>query len=478
MAVFDKVKNGAHYEPKSAGLFKKVLKSRLFQPLLMLPGLFIFMVLIWAGLVGTPVGGTNAAIVIIWIFWFFLLAGLLIPFGGRVWCMLCPLPSLGEWLSRRAIIRKGSGPHTLGLKWPSWLNNIWLQNFGFVLVAVFSPIILTRPEATSILLILFIVLVIALSLMFRRKGRGGRIFCRHVCPIGGFIGIYSLMGALEVKSKDKQQCRRCREKYCSVGSENAYPCPWFEYPGGMERNIYCGMCTECIKACPHDNISMRVRPFAQDLLKERHMDEAYKSFIMLGAGLLFAVIFFGWWSSLKNVADPLKSTLLSTSINWVDWIIYGLMVWGFILLVIPGIHLLFSWLAKMAARAKEVPLKKLFVDYSYTLVPLGLTVWMSFVIGMIMINGSDVASSISDPLGWGWNIFGTAHYPWQPYAAHTVPFIQLGLLLVGLAASSYTGWKLSLENFNTVGKALKAMVPMAVFLAGLTLAFMYVFAVF
>ncbi len=246
---------------------------------------------------------------------------------------------------------------------------------------------------------------------------------------------------------------------------------------GMDRNIYCGMCTECLKACPHDNISLRTRFFGKDLLKHRKMDEAYKSFIMLGAGLLFATIFFGWWGNLKELADPLESTLLQLPLNWSEWGLYVLLVWSSMLVVLPGIHLLFCWLAKVVVKAREVPLKKLFVDYAYCLIPIGLAVWMSFGIGLLMVQGSMVVSSISDPLGWGWDLFGTADFPWTPFAPHLVPFIQAAFLFIGLAGGTYVGWKLSLQNFGTPGKALKAMVPIVVFLLGLTILIMKVFAI-
>jgi hypothetical protein len=56
-------------------LFNKAVKSRLFQPVLIIINLAVFVVLIMAGLIGTPVGNKNAAIMMIWIFWFFLLTG-------------------------------------------------------------------------------------------------------------------------------------------------------------------------------------------------------------------------------------------------------------------------------------------------------------------------------------------------------------------------------------------------------------------
>jgi hypothetical protein len=67
------------------GLFNRVIRSRLFQPILLFINLLVFVVLIMAGIFGSPVGNQNAAIILVWIFWFFLLIFLLIPLGGRSW---------------------------------------------------------------------------------------------------------------------------------------------------------------------------------------------------------------------------------------------------------------------------------------------------------------------------------------------------------------------------------------------------------
>ncbi len=40
---------------------------------------------------------------------------------------------------------------------------------------------------------------------------------------------------------------------------------------------------------------------------------------------------------------------------------------------------------------------------------------------------------LSDPLGWGWNLLGTADLAWRPYGATVLPFLQTGVLLGGLA---------------------------------------------
>ena len=87
------------------GLGRKILKSRYFQPVLILVNMAVFVVLITAGLYGNPIGNQNAAIILIWVFWFFLLIAALVPLGGRAWCLMCPLPAPGEWLSRLAVTR-------------------------------------------------------------------------------------------------------------------------------------------------------------------------------------------------------------------------------------------------------------------------------------------------------------------------------------------------------------------------------------
>ncbi len=458
------------------GLGRKILKSRYFQPVLILVNLAVFVVLILAGLYGNPIGNQNAAIILIWVFWFFLLIAVLVPVGGRAWCLMCPLPAPGEWISRLAIARRGDRTFPgLRKKWPAALDNIWLQNFGFLLVATLSPVILTRPWATSYLMILMILLAVALPLVFIKQAKVGRLFCKYVCPVGGFIGLYSLMGALEVKARDLAVCQKCKHKNCIKGNGDGWGCPWYEYPGKMERNLYCGLCAECVKACANDNIAFRLRPMGADLLKQRKLDEAYKAFIMLGSGLLFLAVFFGWWGSLKEIADPLHGVFPAGPVRWGSLLQYVSLLWGVTLLGIPGIHLATCWLVRRAVGPKAAPLRKLFIDFAYALVPLGLMAWLAFVLGMIMVNGSYVVSVISDPMGWGWDLFGTATYHWRPYFAEAIPLVQLGLLLVGVVWATTVVHRLAREHAGGGARALRAAIPMAGSLAAYAATFVYLF---
>ncbi|MEE8402690.1 MAG: hypothetical protein V3R93_02950 [Candidatus Hydrothermarchaeaceae archaeon] len=453
------------------GFINRLANSRIFRPLLLLISLAFFVVIIIAGLFGSPVGDRNASIVMVWILWFFLLLVVLLPLGGRIWCMACPLPAPAEWVSRKAIVRKTDGTLNLGFKWPKGLDNIWLQNFAFLSVAIFSPLILTRPDATAYALLLFVFLALIIDLSFK-KGRPGKVFCRYLCPLGGFIGVCATLGALAIRPRDRDTCRTCKRKTCIKGNERGYGCPWLLYPGGLEKNTYCGLCLECIKSCDHSNMTLITQGFGRDLLKRKRLDEAFMGFIILGSAMVYSAAYFGWWPRLKETINFSDDIFLSSAIYWDRVALFGAFLIGVCIVALPSLHLGFAWLSKKMAKDK-MPLKKIFVDYAYCMIPLGFMAWMGFAIGTAMINGSHIVSVISDPLGWGWDIFGTANYPWRPYYSGLVPYVQLVTFLIGGILATAVGWRISVENFKE--RAFKAAVPMTLFFGLITSMLVFIF---
>ncbi len=444
------------------GILKRLAFSRTFRPALLLLTLSVFVVLITAGLVGTPLGNRNASIVLVWILWFSALMIILIPLGGRIWCLTCPIPSLSEWISRGAIVSKSDKILNLGFSWPKKLDNIWLQNFAFLGVAIFSPLILTRPKATAYALLLFVFLAIALDLSFTRS-RSGRIFCRYLCPIGGFLGVYSSIGAIEVRSRDKDICKQCTLKTCMKGNEKGYGCPWLIYPGGLEKNAYCGLCLECIKSCAYSNMTMITRAPGRDLLAKPRLDEAFKGFIMLGSAGVYSAAYFGWWNSLKEIINFSDDIFLFSGARWEDIGVFALLLMGVTLVFLPTLHMGFTWLSKRIINS-NASLNKIFVDYATFSVPLGFMSWIGFVAGMLMINGSYIFSSLSDPFGFGWNIFGTADYPWTPYLTGLVPYVQTTAILIGGALATGVAYSVSKKYFpeNTFNASIPVVLEISI----------------
>jgi plastocyanin len=465
-------------DPQAAGrrieltripLLKRLLLWRGFQPVLMLATLFGFVLVLMTGLFGTPVGSKNFAIIFVWIVWWALLIIVLVPVAGRLWCAMCPIPAPGEWLQRREIVmRRGGRLLSLASKWPRKLDNIWLQNFAFLGVAIFSGVILTRPWATGAVLLAFILLALGLSLVFER-----RVFCRYFCPVGGFVGLYSLVSPLELRVKDPEVCRNHREKECYLGSAEGHGCPWMVKPWRLQRNAYCGLCTECLKTCPKDNVAVNLRPFGSDLFvkRGRGLDEAYKALIMLTCALLYSAIFLGPWGWLKDWAD-------AASIS--GRALYAGAFLTVNLVAVPSLFLLATALSKGLGGMRGVSLKQLFINHSYALVPMGLSMWIAFSFSFVFVNGSYAISVLSDPFGWGWDLFGTRSYPWTPVLIELVPYLQVATLIAGLVFSIYVAYRIGRQHSADEGQAtcgeprrtIQGLIPIAAFLAVATVAFL------
>lgn len=409
-------------------LLKTALKSRYPQLAVFIVMLVGYVFAILAGLVGTQVGSHNFSIVFVWIAWWAILILVAVPFFGRGWCAVCPIPIPGEWLQRGAVLAPpDKRPRWLNRRWPRALRNIWLQNIAFLLLALFSSVLLTTPNITGIVLAAMLFAATGLSVVFERRS-----FCRYLCPVGGFIGLYSQTAPLELRIKDKQVCATCVGKPCYNGSAAGYGCPWDVFPGGLTKNSYCGLCMECIRTCPHDNIAINARPFSADLAKPAaRMDEAFKAFIMLGSAMIYAGVLLGPWGALKDAAYNVGTSA---------WFIYAAVFLSVIFIAMPALF------ALCVTRFENLNIfKKRFATLSTALIPLGLMFWVGFSLSFVLTNASYVLASLSDPLGLGWNLFGTAQTAWQPMLTSIMAPGQTLALVGGLIWSARTAQKASRE---------------------------------
>ena len=407
---------------------KTALKSRYPQLAVFIVVLVGYIFAILAGLIGTPVGSHNFSIVFVWIAWWAILILVAVPFFGRGWCAICPIPLPGEWLQRGAVLApRDKKPKWLNRRWPRAFRNIWLQNISFLLLALFSSVLLTTPNITGIVLAAMLFAAIGLSVLFERRS-----FCRYLCPVGGFIGLYSQTAPIELRIKDKQVCASCEGKPCYNGSAEGYGCPWDVFPGGLTKNSYCGLCMECIRTCPYDNIAVNARAFSADLAKpSARMDEAFKAFIMLGSAMIYAGVLLGPWGMLKDAAYNVGTRA---------WFLYAIVFLSVIFGIMP------AFFALCVTRFENINIfKKRFATLSTALIPLGLMFWVAFSLSFVLTNASYILASLSDPLGLGWNLFGTANTVWQPMLTSILAPGQTLALVGGLIWSGRTAQKAANE---------------------------------
>ena len=428
-------------------IVKATLRNRWPQFIIRVVALAGFVFAILSGFTGTPVGNHNFSIVFVWIVWRALLMLIAVPLLGRGWCAVCPIPMPGEWLQNGALLKPRGRGLSLNRKWPRRFRNIWLQNIAFTLLALFSAVVLTRPSVTGLVLLLFLIVALITSLLFER-----RAFCRYLCPVGGFIGLYSQAAPVELRVKDPAVCAVHTEKSCYTGNTEGYGCPWLIYPGTLTKNINCGLCLECLRTCTQDNVAFNLRSFGADLQQpaSRKLDEAFKAFIMLGAALIYSAVMLGPWGALKSAAY---------SIGTPQWLVYAATLLGLIYVVLPGAFLSAVLLGRVLSKSKE-PLKKSFSAFASALVPLGLMAWIAFSLSFVFASLSYVWPVLSDPLGAGWNLFGTAHIVWQPYLMAIVPFLQAGVLVGGLGWACVVARQIAAEKQQGRSVTLQALPVM------------------
>jgi len=433
---------------------KWIVLRRSFQFLILFPGFIVFYLFILSSLWGSPVGNRNIAIIFVWILWWFALKAIFVPLGGRIWCMMCPLPAPAEWLSRKRLAAvqyiqkpfKGLHHRFLGFQkdWPKMMQNMWLQNFIFLVMISFGMILITRPVATSIMFLLILITTIVLAFIFRR-----RVFCLYLCPVGGFLGNYSMASMTEIRAIDPDVCRKHKEKCCYAGAPGGWACPWKQYIGNMNRNNYCGFCMECLKSCPKNNIGIFFRPFGSDRKLEGY-DEMINIMIMLVVAIAFSITMLGPWGVIKSAANVTESRQI------IPFLTYLAVIWLSALVVFPG---LFFQTARFANRLVGEPVSNrlMTLRLSYILIPVGIFSWIAFSLPSVMVNYNYILSVLSDPLGLGWDIFGTANYPFSPFHPEWIPMIQGILLLIGLYLGLSRGF-LAIKNIVndpvTRGKAM------------------------
>ena len=438
---------------------KRLMKRPSFQFEISLPMLAVFYFVILAGLIGTKVSGRNAGPMVIWVLWLSVLIIVLVPLGGRIWCLACPLPLLGEWLQRRRLLGQAAGPahsrarllSNLNLVWPAWLSGAWPRVFFFLLLGTFSTALVAVPAATSWLLIGLVLLAIATSVFSEQ-----RLFCRHLCPINGFISLYSMTGRLMARSISSQVCARCGERFCLTGSSKGWGCPYGLCMGEVRRNNDCGMCAECVKTCAYDNVAFFWRRSGWDRSLTGN-GEAWQAIVMFGLSVVYAVINLSPWHQLRDWVDIVDKR------NWRTFWLYAAVVWAVCLVVLPVmVHVLTRiGIGLSKARLEAWPV---FRACSAALVPLGLSCWIAFAVAILSSMMTFVLQSLSDPFNWGWDLLGRAGSRWHIFWSPAIPWIQAACLAAGIVFSLRTLLACWQDHVTDGRRATLGALPLASFL--------------
>ena len=283
-----------------------------------------------------------------------------------------------------------------------------------------------------------------------------RAFCRYLCPVSAFVGLYAKSAKLALRPADTDVCAKCRVRSCQRGSPRGWACSFGLCVAEIRENTDCGLCTECIKTCPYDNVSLRWRPFAQETAV-RTAGEAWMAMAMLVLAISYCLTHLGHWPVLRDYVNILDKK------NWDLFGVYAAVLWAAALAGLPALMFVLAAAGRRLARAAPTSWS-LMIASTGALIPLGLAVWIAFVVPMLLVNVSFVLQSLSDPFGWGWNFLGTASTPWRQLCPQAIPWIQVGGILLGLHYSLRNAGRIWRALVDDRRAALRGMLPLALML--------------
>lgn len=434
-------------------------RQRSVKPALQGSVFIVFCFLVYAGFAGDPV--VNITPVTTWTIWW---AGLifLVLFFGKAWCFVCPWDQAATLVQALPKLWGSKRPLSLGWRWPHALRNIYLAIGLFILLTWFELgyQVTTSPVGTAVLALVMVGLAVTPAMLFDRRS-----FCRYGCMIGRISGLYAMFAPIEVRARDLDLCRRCRTRECFSGSDNVPGCPTFQFLPRMRANTYCTQCGFCARSCRHRNVAVNLRPFAADLAfaSRPKIDESFLAIILLALTSFHGLTMTPFWDSESGWS---MIGWLRQSLGVGQLAAFTLGMVGILAILVTAFWLLCA-VAIQAAPDEAVTQKKAFLYFAYSLLPVALFYHLAHNSMHFFMEAQWIVPLISDPLGRGWNLFGTVALRPGPLLSNpSIWLLQAGFVVVGHIFGIMIAHRAARQLYPDARQATRALIPM---LAGMIL---------
>lgn len=279
--------NAFHHRPAlgfdalQAPIVGTLLRSRYGRLAMQAVTALLALALILDGLTGPQTAARNLATVGSWVH-FRGIAVLVLLLAGNLFCMGCPF-TLPRTLAKRLALS--------GRRFPQRLRNKWIAIGGlFLLFTAYEYLDLwSSPWLTAWVIVAYFFASFVLEALFTESA-----FCKYVCPLGAFNFVYSTVSPAQIAVKSHDVCANCVGKECVNGSyspqtvlrldqipvlgtqatrevevehgpHGALGCGTELFAPQIRGNMDCTMCLDCVRACPHDNVSLFTRAPGREL---------------------------------------------------------------------------------------------------------------------------------------------------------------------------------------------------------------------
>ncbi len=447
-------------------IFNPIIKRIVTRPWLLVSfrlfAAVVFLVVIYAGLFGTPIPEKNIATVLTWTIWW---SGVVISifFVGSAWCAICPWDAIATWLVRQRLWKRGTETSSLNLRVPKILRSVWPALLMFVGLTwlELGVGVTVSPYATALMALFMVVLATISLAVYERKA-----FCRYFCAIGRTIGAYSSLAPIALAPVDEKTCSDCTTLECYHGTENIEPCPTNLVMGRLTQNTYCTSCGACSMSCPHENVSWRIRGIGNEITQASRttalrgrVDEAW--FIL---GLVSLTIFHGitmmpyWEGSIQKLAYRIGDSgqlLISFSAGMI------------LSMLIPIIlYVVAIKLTQRLMKTKE-EYKRVFSAFALSILPLAFTYHIAHNLTHLVRESAGFWNVVANPLGidalpLGMHELHMRHM--NPLVADNIVFAVQGLLVL---FGFWLALRIARQRYYQItdNKNVVAFIPVLVFIS-------------
>lgn len=396
---------------------RAVLMSRPLLLALRSLSVALFFLIILSGLLGRQTPEQNFAPTFVWIIWWVGLS-FFTAFVGNVWPLLNPWKILFEWIDgaarrvgKRLELHK---PYLAGLDlWPA-----------LTLYAVFIWVELVFERSSTPLNIALLTILYSLLTWTGMVVFGKEVWLRRGEAFSVYFGILARFAPTEVRVTDPKLC----DDECGTA-------------GGQ-----CVNCYECFaRAAPEDR-GLYVRPWAVGLGFAEPASSGRLIFIVfvLASVTYDSLLATPLWSELDGLA-PVSRTLGTVALPLLFLVVYL----GFVKL-------------SQFYGGGYVPFRHLAAVYVYSLVPIAIAYQVAHYYTFLLIQGQAIFALLSDPFGWGWNLYGTAGYRIHAglLDAAFVWYSQVALVVGGHVVAVYLAHVVALRLLRHPRLAIRSQYPM------------------
>lgn len=436
--------------PRSRGIGHRLVALGLAQRAARIALLGLALVVVIDGWLGPQQpSALNLAGVLPWTYWRPLVVlGLLL--AGNLFCGVCPIISTRD-IAGRLLGRP--------LRWPRRLRGRWIAAavFAAYLWCYEMFALWDSPAWTAWVVVGYFGVAFVVEGVFSRG-----TFCRHVCPIGQFQFVGSLVSPRNIEAVDGSVCARCSTRDCVRGNDVQPGCPTGLAIPTKASGLDCTLCLDCARACPHDNVGWLSVPRGEGLGVGRTMGSLPNVDVTAMVGLFVFGAFVNAAAMVAPVVD-LRASLTDTMGDGFAAVVWGLGL-ALALVAVPiGFVLPTAWASALSDSALLGP-RRLAARYLPALVPLAVAMWgahfaMHWLAGplsFVPAASRALAAPGSGPgAPTGWAGVGTAMMPATAFAP------EVWLLGVGLFASVAVLWRQARESGGPSTGALRIVWPWA-----------------